>query len=85
MPIDDRPVLVAPCKVAVELTCPNCGAIYTIPASIGARVTRDSDGAGFVALRVNATKTPHLCGQMELELVGGEGVPREPGGPDDGA
>jgi hypothetical protein len=84
MSVEDRVVLVAPCKVGVELTCPTCGAIYTIPASLGARVTRDSDGAGAIALRVRADKIAHLCGQLSLELVSDE-APREPGGPNDGA
>lgn len=84
MSVEDRPVLVAPCKVGVELTCPTCGAIYVIPASMLARVTRDSDGAGTIGLRVRADKVAHLCGQMSLELVA-ETAPREPGGPNDGA
>lgn len=84
MSVEDRPVLVAPCRVGVELSCPNCGAIYTIPAALGARITRDSDGAGTISLRVRADKVAHLCGQMSLELVRDD-APREPGGPNDGA
>lgn len=82
--VEDRPVLVAPCRVGVELCCPTCGAIYVIPASMGSRVTRDSDGAGSIALRVRAEKVAHLCGQMTLDLSTAA-APREPGGPDDGA
>jgi len=81
--VEDRPVLVAPCKVGVELACPTCGAIYVIPVSLGARVTRDSDGDGSISLRARASKVAHLCGQLTLELVS-DNAPREPGGPNDG-
>lgn len=84
MTVEDRPTLVAPCRVGVELCCPTCGAIYVIPASLGARVTRDSDGAGSIAVRIRAEKVAHLCGQMRLELATDE-APIEPGGPNDGA
>ena len=83
-PVEERPVIVAPCRLGVELTCPTCGAIYTIPATLQARVTRDSDGAGSIGLRVRAEKVAHLCGQLTLELDAGD-APREPGGPNDGA
>lgn len=55
--------------VAIELTCPTCGAIVTVPASVGARVVKDSDGSGSLAVRVRAVKIPHLCEQQELKLT----------------
>lgn len=85
MSVEDRQVLVAPCRVGIELTCPTCGAIYVIPATLQARVTRDSDGAGTIGLRVRAEKVAHLCGQMTLELGEADSAPKEPGGPNDGA
>lgn len=65
---DDRPVLLVPARIAVDLTCPSCGAVYTIPATIGARVVRDDDGAGSLAVRLRAAKVPHICAQLALEL-----------------
>lgn len=84
MSAEDAPVLVAPCKVAIELTCPQCGGIHTVPASIGARLIRDSDGSGTLAIRARAAKVPHLCGQLTLTLDDAR-APKEPGGPNDGA
>jgi hypothetical protein len=83
-PVAERPVLVAPCKVAIELTCPTCGAIYSIPATIGTRVTRDDVGKGTIRVRLASDSVAHLCAQQTLGLRIEQDTPHEPGGPDDG-
>lgn len=74
--VEERPLLVAPARVAVELTCPTCGAIYSIPASLGVRVVQNDTGEGTIGVRMRADKVAHLCRQMRLDLVG-EDAPAE--------
>ena len=81
--VEERAILVAPSRVAVELSCPTCGAIYTIPASLGARVVQNDAGEGTIGIRLRADKVAHLCRQLRLELVDDD-APVEPGGPNDG-
>lgn len=69
----DKP-LVAPCTVTVELPCPSCDDVVFTEARLQARVTRDSDGSGALALRVRSAKSAHVCNQPSLGLVEG---PRE--------
>lgn len=65
-----RPIY-APARVSVILECPTCGETSTVVASLFARVTKDSDGKGALALRTRAAKVEHVCGQMPLGLVEG--------------
>jgi hypothetical protein len=61
----------APTRVSVVLPCPSCGQTNTVVAAVFARVTKDSDGKGAIALRIRAPKVEHVCGQMPLGLVEG--------------
>ena len=61
----------APARLSVILECPTCGETSTVVASLFARVTKDSDGKGALALRTRAAKVEHVCGQMPLGLVEG--------------
>jgi hypothetical protein len=45
-----------------------------VEARLQARVTKDSDGSGALALRVRSAKSAHLCNQPTLGLAEG---PRE--------
>lgn len=63
--------ITAPARVSVILECPNCGETDTVVASLFARVTKDSDGKGALALRTRAPKVEHVCGQIPLGLVEG--------------
>ena len=66
--------IAAPCTITVELPCPNCDDVVFTEARLQARVTRDSDGSGALALRVRSAKASHLCNQPTLGLAEG---PRE--------
>lgn len=68
-----RPIT-APAKVATILKCPSCGETATVEATLSARVVRDSDGSGFLALRTRAAKVAHVCGQLSIGLVEGPRV-----------
>lgn len=64
----------APARVAVILRCPSCHESTTVEATLSARVVRDSDGTGHLALRTRAAKVAHLCGQQSLGLAEGPRV-----------
>jgi len=66
--------LEAPTVVSVELPCPSCDDVVFVEARLQARVTRDSDGSGALALRVRSAKASHICDQPTLGLAEG---PRE--------
>lgn len=70
-PVSDLGAILAPTRISVILPCPSCGATSTIVAAVFARVTKDSDGKGALALRIRAAKAEHVCGQMPLGLVEG--------------
>lgn len=66
---EGRPVvLYPPMTVPIVLTCPSCGDLATVEAKLSARVTKDSDGSGAIALRTRAPKAAHICGQLALDL-----------------
>lgn len=66
---EGRPVvLYPPLTLPVVLTCPSCGELATIEAKLSARVTKDSDGSGALALRTRAPKAAHTCDQLALPL-----------------
>jgi hypothetical protein len=69
----DRP-LQAPVRLALILRCPSCNESATVEATLSARVVRDSDGTGHIALRTRAAKVGHVCGQIALGLVEGPRV-----------
>lgn len=60
------PVIVAPTSVTVELPCPSCDDVVFTEARLSARVTKDSDGTGALALRVRSAKASHVCDQPTL-------------------
>jgi len=64
----------APARLSVILECPTCGETSTVVASLFARVTKDSDGKGALALRTRAAKVEHVCGQLPLGLAEGPRV-----------
>jgi hypothetical protein len=61
----------APVRISVVLECPSCAETQTVEATLSARVVKDSDGTGNLALRTRAAKAAHVCGQQSLGL--GEG------------
>lgn len=67
-------VITAPARVSVILECPTCLETATVVASLFARVTKDSDGKGALALRTRAAKVEHVCGQIPLGLTEGPRV-----------
>lgn len=69
-PVSEGAVM-APTRISVILPCPSCGQTNTVVAAVFARVTKDSDGKGAIALRIRAPKVEHVCGQMPLGLVEG--------------
>jgi hypothetical protein len=69
VPIQVAPTLAAPLEVFVSLPCPSCEEELVVKASLFARVTRDSDGKGAIALRTRAPKVSHVCGEPTLGLV----------------
>lgn len=73
-PLDDSvasTIVTAPATVHVILSCPHCGETATIGAKLYARMTKDSDGTGALALRTRAAKVGHVCDQETLGLVEG--------------
>lgn len=71
IPADVGRVLEAPLKVSIRLYCPACDEPTIVEARLQARLTRDSDGAGAIALRTRAPKSAHVCGQPSLGLAEG--------------
>jgi len=67
-PVEERAVVVVPCRIALELTCPTCGAVYSVPASIGVRVVQSDTGEGSLGPRLKAERVAHLCRQLTLQL-----------------
>lgn len=66
---EGKPVyLFPPLTVPIVLTCPSCGDTATVEAKLSARITKDSDGTGALALRTRAPKAAHVCGQLALPL-----------------
>ena len=63
--------LEAPLKVSIRLYCPACDEAVIVEARLQARLTRDSDGAGAIALRTRAPKAAHICGAPTLGLAEG--------------
>lgn len=66
--------LTAPIAIDVTIACPSCGQTATVNAKLSARVVRDSDGSGHLALRTRAAKAAHVCNQTVLGLAEGERV-----------
>ena len=63
--------LPAPVIVSVILKCPGCDETATVEARLSARIVKDSDGTGSLALRTRAAKVAHVCGQQSLGLAEG--------------
>lgn len=64
-------VITAPATISVILSCPQCDEPMTVTARLFARMTRDSEGSGALALRTRAAKVEHTCDQPTLGLVEG--------------
>lgn len=76
---DERPVPIrtqvsTPAELSVMLICPQCGLDVTIAARLFARVTKDTDGSGALAVKLKAPKAQHVCDQLSLGIVEGSRV-----------
>jgi len=61
----------APTPINVRLECPVCGMESFVVAKLQARVTKDTDGNGALALRVRSPKASHVCDQPTLGIIEG--------------
>ncbi len=64
-------IIEAPAIVSIRLICPTCDEPVMVEARLQARVTRDNDGTGAIALRTRAAKVSHLCDAETLGLAEG--------------
>lgn len=63
-----RTLVTTPAEISAMLVCPSCGMDVRVNAKLFARVTKDSDGAGALALKLKAPKAQHVCDQLTMGL-----------------